>query len=225
MNLLHLSDHHGGAASLRCLLEPYRGEHPDLVLVTGDMIGHFTKMGPPWLDPFYEGAQQSKEWEAMVDVINEIFEGVEIVSTTGNHDFCDYAIEGSVKSFDTACPTMIEVHGLKIAGFTGVSYIAGRWRNELDDRSVRLMLEVLAEVGKEADILMTHTGPHGILDFASKSTRAQEHIGFKGMWSVIRNFPNLKLHVFGHTHEAAGTMRRGNVLFSNASCTVNKIVI
>ncbi|MFA6315543.1 MAG: metallophosphatase domain-containing protein [Candidatus Paceibacterota bacterium] len=51
------------------------------------------------------------------------------------------------------------------------------------------------------DILITHTGPYGILDQAYSG----EHLGCRFLHKVVSEI-RPKLHVFGHIHEAAGVI-------------------
>lgn len=62
-------------------------------------------------------------------------------------------------------------------------------------------------------ILLTHGPPHGILD----QNIGGAHVGCEALMRRIEQLHQLKLHVFGHIHEARGMMKRGAVTHVNAS--------
>ena len=224
LNILHSSDLHTDAEGFRLELEKILDPvfTPDIVLFTGDMIRNFRKLSSIVYDKQSEGDRQKIEWAKIIDIVNEIYDSVPIVSVPGNHDFYDCAIDGSVESFDSTTPNLIEVKGYKFAGFSGVNWIdRGRWRDELNERSLKLIFEILMDVGKEADILVTHGPGHMILD----QVYAGCNVGYRNFSEVIKGLPKLKLHAFGHIHEAHGLETHNGVMYSNAATTFHKLTI
>lgn len=67
----------------------------------------------------------------------------------------------------------------------------------------------------DTDILITHGGPQGIRDYTSRN----EPQGCSSLRHYVEKI-NPALHVYGHIHEAYGSMVVNNTLFVNASiCT------
>jgi Icc-related predicted phosphoesterase len=66
----------------------------------------------------------------------------------------------------------------------------------------------------DADIVITHTPPHGILD---KPSPDSEHLGCRPLLSAVVCRVQPTLHVFGHVHGAYGTTTLANTFFVNAS--------
>lgn len=67
-------------------------------------------------------------------------------------------------------------------------------------------------IPKATDILITHGPPFGILD----ETVSGMNVGCEDLLETIRQ-TKVKLHVFGHIHEAYGVEESGGVKFVNAS--------
>jgi Icc-related predicted phosphoesterase len=73
------------------------------------------------------------------------------------------------------------------------------------------------EIPDDTAILVTHGPPYGIGD----ATQHGWHVGCPALKARTAQLPNLRLHVFGHVHEAYGAQRVGDVLYVNAcSCDV-----
>ncbi len=68
-------------------------------------------------------------------------------------------------------------------------------------------------IPEETDILVTHGPPHGILDEAQGVTSAGCEALRERVFEV-----DPEVHVFGHIHEARGTVERRGITFVNASC-------
>lgn len=73
------------------------------------------------------------------------------------------------------------------------------------------------QIPDNTHILITHGPPYGILDKNSKG----EHVGDKALLDRIKQLKELRLVVFGHIHESAGTTVIDNVIYVNA-CSMNK---
>lgn len=77
-----------------------------------------------------------------------------------------------------------------------------------------------ALIPDDIDVLITHGPPYGVLD----QTRGypSEHVGCRDLLDRIGQLRRLKLHVFGHIHEAYGQEAHGAVQYVNASiCTAD----
>jgi Icc-related predicted phosphoesterase len=63
------------------------------------------------------------------------------------------------------------------------------------------------------NVLVTHAPAYGILDRCEDGSI----VGDVALLKRINTLPQLKLHVFGHIHEDAGKIKRGEVVHINAS--------
>lgn len=210
-------------------------EQPDCVFITGDMVRNFN---PSLKDFGNEARLQRHIYESSIDHINEIWPGVDIIAVRGNHDWCDYGIDGSVKAFDRLGGEVFEWNGLKIAGFRGVPAHVGFWQDEYSERQ----LDILCQgIPSDSDILVSHAPPYGIMDdvadvegllkihgieYIDLNGVVPHHIGSNSIRDLVDRLPNLKLHVFGHVHEHGGKVedRHGKV-FSNAACSLNYLEV
>jgi Icc-related predicted phosphoesterase len=68
-------------------------------------------------------------------------------------------------------------------------------------------------IPEDTDVLITHGPPYGILD----QTHSGLRVGCPRLIKKIKELKNLKLHIFGHIHEASGTETFDSVQFINAS--------
>lgn len=127
----------------------------------------------------------------------------------------------------------VEVEGMKIWGSPYVPTF-GDWsfmkaRNNIS--------EIWDQMDLEADVLVTHGPPYGILDLAVKNYRDSygvsllkyiEHVGCKSLLKKLKE-SNAKLHCFGHCHSKESCFNNGifihpefNMMFSNASSLMDK---
>lgn len=106
----------------------------------------------------------------------------------------------------------VELYGYKIYG----SPYSIRYHDWAFMKSGEPLWVEWDKIPKDVEILMTHTPPFGILDFAGP---ARGNLGCPNLMYRIEqnNFPNLILHGFGHIHEANGFKDRGGVAFINPS--------
>jgi Icc-related predicted phosphoesterase len=64
-------------------------------------------------------------------------------------------------------------------------------------------------------VLITHGPPHGILDEVVMPPG--KHQGCEALRERLGSLPALRVHAFGHIHEAYGTLSEGACRFVNAS--------
>lgn len=93
------------------------------------------------------------------------------------------------------------------------------------------------KIPSDVNVLLTHTGPLGIMDVVPTDRRSDwhkdGHVGCENLGEVIKNrLIKLKLHCFGHIHDNYGIQllkvsNTRSVLFSNGACVSNqtKIII
>lgn len=238
MRILHASDWHtdyyGAVTQMNRVLkqEYFRNNEdvqPDLVILTGDMIWNFNPRNPA-----FEEARQVQHYEQMIDYIDRCYPGVDIFAIRGNHDWFNYGIDGSVKSFDNIEGQGFEYLGLKFYGFRGVPALYGAWNDEYSEKKLEMLCQ---SVPLDTNVLVTHAPPHGILDDVRDVERTRKmpglspdftleprHIGSVAIRELVDRLPNLKLHVFGHCHEQGCRVQtRNGVIFSNAAEGANMI--
>jgi Icc-related predicted phosphoesterase len=224
---------------------------PDLVVITGDMIWNFApaRSRIQGKDP-YEERRQLVHYQILIDAVDAAWPGTDIFAVRGNHDWCDYGIEGSVKAFDVLEGQTYNWKGLKIHGFRGVPAY-GNWNDGYSETALEALCDL---VPSDTDILITHVPPQGIIDDAydahcyicgnrvsKDGTCHQTHLydpaypppiivprnlGSISVRNLVDRMPNLKAHFFGHVHECGGRVEvRGKTIFSNASCSLNTVVL
>jgi Icc-related predicted phosphoesterase len=86
----------------------------------------------------------------------------------------------------------------------------GSWWFMLKDEELEKLWEKIPD---NTDILITHGPPYGILD----KTYAGINAGSKTLAKRIAELKKLKYHIFGHIHEAFGTVTIGQVTYLNTS--------
>jgi Icc-related predicted phosphoesterase len=117
---------------------------------------------------------------------------------------------------DSGC----EFEGLKIWGSPW-----SRWFDGVNDKCDAFMLKSEAELGEkwalipdDTDILVTHSPPFGMLDDLDSCYEDREITNVGSLHLAYRTVDlDLKLHVFGHIHEAHGMRKVGDSYFVNAS--------
>ncbi|MGC1780982.1 MAG: metallophosphatase domain-containing protein [Acidobacteriaceae bacterium] len=130
----------------------------------------------------------------------------------GNHEFfleADPNQRGSISNATILINDSIEMLGLKIWGSPTTPLYGGAFGLSSEPDRVRLYSEIPAE----ADILITHSPPFGILDRPAGSS---EHQGCPALLDRVRELKP-KLHVFGHVHGSRGTFSTDETLFVNAA--------
>jgi Icc-related predicted phosphoesterase len=223
MQVLHISDWHTDrdGAEAMTQIDNLASDDVELVCITGDMIRNYTDDLPMPGNHEKEAKRQRGEWLRMVPVFEAAWPYADIVAVPGNHDFCNYAIRGKVRSFDKIDTKTIKVRGLKISGFRGIPAFTDYWHGELSDRTVSLLY---ASMDPSADIFMSHTPPYSILDAVNEWRFA----GAFGMaeWFIENPWIKRRFHLFGHIHECGGmTKEQYGMCFSNASGCYNILEI
>jgi predicted phosphodiesterase len=77
----------------------------------------------------------------------------------------------------------------------------------------KLLKAIWSKIPTDTDILVTHGPPAEILDLCDHG----ERVGCQDLLNRVKELDNLKLHIFGHIHEAYGLQVVGNTTFVNAS--------
>ena len=131
----------------------------------------------------------------------------------GNHDFCLERQPDAATPLLTAATYLfdssIEIEGVKIYG--------SPWQPEFFDWAFNLprgpvLARKWAEIPADTDILMTHGPPFGILDMTTRG----EAVGCADLLERLGQL-SVKVHLFGHIHEAYGEVVDGATRYLNAS--------
>lgn len=154
------------------------------------------------------------EWFASLPHTYKIF-------VAGNHDWLfEQDREAAEGSLDLGIiylqDSSVKIEGLKIYG--------SPWQPRFFDWAFNLnrgpeMAEKWMRIPEDADILITHGPPHGILD-AVPTRFGIENAGCEELCGRVETLAArglLKLHVFGHIHCGHGEAEHFGVRFVNAS--------
>jgi len=202
--ILHISDWHCNAReamnTLRLVKESQIGPDPDFVIVTGDMVENRYHM----VSPSLEAEEQEMVWQDILAAISRTFPGCQVAAVAGNHEFCTYGTTGSMsKSIADSRLTFTmntlgyDARQIVFTGFRGVPEWRNQWDREYKEKDIAEILELC---DPKADILITHTPAYGLLDMTRRGVAA----GSKALRKWLKN-SKVKIHCFGHIHEAAGT--------------------
>jgi predicted phosphodiesterase len=146
------------------------------------------------------------------------------VIVPGNHDFC---FDISHAKFRPEARLLLEevpdvhflfdvsrvVAGLKFYGSPWVPNLQG-WA--FFDRGV----DRFERAPRDIDVLVTHGPPANVRDRGrDHDTQREHHFGSQSLLRYQRRCFSLKLHVFGHVHEAYGREGESPIIVNAASCT------
>ena len=135
-----------------------------------------------------------------------------IVGIAGNHDFVAEADPALMRSLPWTylCDEAVDVAGLLVYGSPWTPTF-GEWAFMRDDRELE---QVWARIPSEVDVLMTHGPPLGYGDLVVDGRRA----GSAALARRLGDLERLRLHIFGHIHEAGGSLDRlGSATITNVS--------
>lgn len=196
-----ISDLHGYQPKLR---------GGDLLIIAGDMTARDT----------------TKQWGEFFDWM-EVQPYAQIVYIAGNHDgflknsCSDEESRQFLAPEDWPNPKIEYLRdntfmykGLKIYGMPWTPTFCD-WFFMKDREGMR---EVVGKIPDDVDILITHGPSYGVLDTCPNFGCLDEikHVGCYELTKRLKELKQLKLHVFGHVHEAYG-VHQGNYLSINAS--------
>ena len=180
MKILHITDTHNFYNNMG-----YNSD-VDIVVHTGDAQCHNAV-------EFYKFI----EWYKNYPVKNKIY-------VAGNHDIFVEKNESLCKEIFKDSNIIylnknsVTINGLKFYG-DPMSPRFGTWSFMVDRSKMNKHWEYIP---KDVDVLLTHTPPKGILDLTENYDRSLEMCGCSALQKRIfkNNYPNLKLHAFGHIH-------------------------
>ena len=179
-------------------------QHQDLGVLSGDVLIHCGD-GAFGRDASWGDVQRLDAWFS-----RQAFKL--ILCTGGNHDF---ALE---EAAGRGLPTFRNAIYLEDSGveFEGVKFYGAPWVPELRGwayyQSGTSLKDRWAMIPEDADVLITHTPPYGILD----ETRQGRLCGCNDLRERVEKL-RLRLHCFGHVHASAGMVQIGGTTYANAS--------
>lgn len=192
------------------LISDTHNRHSDFILPGGDLLihaGDSTSMGTVgeiisflnWVE------KQNYQYKIIIP---------------GNHDFGFekqhdlYKQECQQRNIILLNHEATEVGGIKIFGspFTPMFF---NWAFMLYEKEIK---ERWDEIPKDTEILITHGPPKNTLDI----TKNGDSAGCHWLSQKISDLKFLKLHVFGHIHEAKGVRVENGITFVNASALDGK---
>lgn len=182
------------------------GNHSNLNLPRGDVLVH----SGDFSDTSYEIETASfLDWFRVQPFEHKILIG-------GNHDATLSECKGeelshyNFEGIHYLNETELMIDGLKFYG-------SPRTPCEFSMAFVYLESEAQHEwnnLPADVDVLITHGPVYGVLD---------AEFGCKKLKAKVEQMTNLKAHLFGHIHEAAGLLKLEETIFSNAALTMQTI--
>lgn len=208
----HISDTHG----YHSLLEIE--DDIDIIIHSGDFSN---------FRDFYKNEPEARDflnWYANVPVKHKVL-------IAGNHDAYPATFN---KAFRSICKELniiylenkdVEIEGLVIWG-SPITPSYGDW-HFMKDRAK--MDAFYKNIPSEADIVVTHGPPKGILDLSYSPVGTLEFCGCKSLRNHILNRVKPKLHLFGHIHNCDDILNQGTMqingcetIFSNGSVVTDR---
>ena len=208
IRIAHCSDTHDRPSIVRAVA----GVQPDIILLTGDCINNRGRINGEGIIPSREvryqeswARKQAKKWAAD-------FAGRPVITIRGNHCFISQARwlrhYGCTVYEITDDNPLVELFGIRFAGFRQVGWIAGEWPGEEHD----LQPFVDKAFDCNPDVLITHAPPAGIL-------AGPGNYGVSSLTTALTwRDHNITDHFFGHAHEDGGeSMTEMGINFYNGA--------
>lgn len=224
MNIIHMSDLHG---SLPQIPKKYKWNPNVIIFLSGDIcpnnVDNFVpgiKSGPVFNPTSWNGFWNFRK----IDIDAErLYQNIwietkliphlekngikldQIIGVSGNHDWAIFSnyfpniIEAESKT--------ITIQDIKIGLLCGSLWFTGEWQDEVTEQ---ILLDRINNIETDIDILISHQPPYSILDRGHGEARIGSQSIYTSIFgkSVFDNiqprFNNLRLHCFGHAHDAKG---------------------
>jgi Icc-related predicted phosphoesterase len=199
--IVFISDTHTKHYEIDNQLREIHQNHPDAILVHS---GDISYRGRIW------EVEEFIEWYASLPFKNKIM-------IAGNHDFLfEKEPEKSEEIINSLGPDIIYLNdsGVELEGllFWG-SPITPWFHNWAFNRTEEKIREHWDIIPSKTNVLITHGPPYLTLD----ATKSGLRVGCPSLSEKIKDLPDLKVHAFGHIHEAHGISEKDGVIYVNAS--------
>jgi len=199
--LVLISDTHTKHYEIDAQLKEIYGNHPDAIIVHAGDISY-----------------RGRKWE--VEEFTEWYSGLPFkhkIMIAGNHDFLfEDSPEAAKDILDRIGPGIIylndsgvELEGLKFWGSPVTPWFHDWAFNRVEEK----INEHWDLIPVDTNILITHGPPYLTLD----ATKSGLRVGCPELANKIKDLSDLKVHVFGHIHEADGVVEKDGVIYVNAS--------
>ncbi|WP_419191276.1 metallophosphatase domain-containing protein [Saltatorellus ferox] len=175
-----------------CLSDTH-GMHDEIVVPEGDLLIHAGDL---------TGRGTSREVTRVAEWLADLNHRHKLV-IAGNHDFLfESDSERGRALIESAGATYLQDEGVEI---DGVHFWGSPWQPWFHDWAFNLargepLRRVWAKIPPATDVLITHGPPFGMLD---RVARTNEPVGCEALTERLREL-DVRLHVFGHIHEAYG---------------------
>jgi Icc-related predicted phosphoesterase len=192
------------------LLSDSHNKHKHFTLPGGDILihaGDATGRGrPEEIIPFLD-------WYAAQDYSH-------LILIPGNHDFgfeknfALYADECKQRNIQLLNDSGYCADGIKIWGSPVTPWFHDWAYNRLRGDDIKKHWDLIPA---DTEILVTHGPPKYIRDWVRPGSVYEDHVGCEELAHKIIVTPSIKMHVFGHIHEARGYTYLDGVTYVNAS--------
>jgi Icc-related predicted phosphoesterase len=199
--LVLISDTHTKHFEIDSQLKQIYSDHPDSIIVHS---GDISYRGRKW------EVEEFLQWYSSLPFKNKIM-------IAGNHDFlfeespavADEMLEKEGQGIIYLNDSGVELDGLKFWGSPVTPWFHNWAFNRIDDK----INEHWDLIPNDINVLITHGPPYLTLD----ATKSGLRVGCPRLSNKIKDLTDLKVHVFGHIHEASGIVEKDGVTYVNAS--------
>lgn len=179
------------------LRPPYRAPPGDVLIVAGDFtVGGYK---PEYRNFVKLMAAQPHPYKLVI---------------CGNHELNANYLERLPKDFTLLHDTSVTIKGVKFYG-TPYTPLTKGWAFS---KSPAALVQAWQRIPTDVDVLITHIPPEGILDIGRGRAYGCPHLAKR-----LNSLRLLKLHVFGHVHDARGKIVLDGVQYVNASMNTGTI--
>jgi Icc-related predicted phosphoesterase len=136
------------------------------------------------------------------------------IVVAGNHDHCFERQPEQARALLTAAH-YLEDEALVLEGFHfwGSPVTPTFFNLAFNQKRGDEIGQTWAQIPTNTEVLITHGPPMGILD----RTFLGKHVGCEMLQARLEVLGQLRLHVFGHIHEAQGKRQKGSCTFANVA--------
>ena len=198
--LVFISDTHTHHEDITDKLKEIHEMDPTSILVHS---GDISYRGRPW------EVERFVKWYSDLPFTNKIF-------IAGNHDFLfetDSSLAKDILNDLGKDLIYLQDSGTEIQGLTFWGSPVTPWFHDWAFNRLSDIKNHWDLIPEDTNVLITHGPPKGILDL----TRTRLNVGCPILLEKIKDLKNLKVHVFGHIHEANGLLEIDGVTYINAS--------
>lgn len=229
MKILATSDIHGNKALIYLILKIIRDENIDAIIIAGDITPkgfyQFNKSELKYeIDSIFrlknkEYLLDGNEWQ--MEQLKQICillktASIPVFMLIGNDDHIPDREWDVILEYHKIGNLNLRVHNLeelKLIGFQYVLPTPWNTNNELTEKELDRKLTCIEGAVDRNTILVTHSPPKNILDKLANGQSA----GSRSIYNLVINRQPI-FHIFGHIHEAFGSIMVDKRFCCNVSC-------